>query len=153
MAARDSSGRTWQALSALALALLREHAGGGERPLLDWALTTLARLPSRLEAVLRAALLPATAGAPAPAAKVTSRKELVRLAASRLPVGTAAAIVAETFAPPGQHPDVQAACVPVSIELLRSPAAWSLLERASDGPPVTQAAVREAALALSTAVE
>ncbi|MDX6348355.1 MAG: hypothetical protein QOF84_3145, partial [Streptomyces sp.] len=42
--ARDSSRRTRHALSALALALLREHAVSGERPLVSWALATLTRL-------------------------------------------------------------------------------------------------------------
>jgi len=94
-----------------------------------------------LEPVLRAALLPSGDGAPAPAAKVTSRKELARLAASRLPVGVAASILADVFDLPGQHHDVRAACVPLAAELSRSPAAWGLLERAADGPPVVQAAV------------
>ncbi|MFI1092097.1 hypothetical protein [Streptomyces sp. NPDC020917] len=98
-------------------------------------------VPSQLETVLRTALLPAADGTAAPAAKVTSRKELVRLAASRLPVGTAAVILDEAFALPGQHPDVQAACVPVAMQLLRAPAAWRVLERAADGPLVTRTAV------------
>jgi hypothetical protein len=85
---------------------------------------------------------PGAGRAPAePTAKVTSRKELVRLAASRLPIDTAAAVVAEAYALPGQHPDVRAACVPAAVGLLRAPAARQLLERAVDGPPVVQAAV------------
>jgi hypothetical protein len=94
-------------------------------------------VPSRLETALRAALLPAGGGR---TAKVTSRKELVRLAATRLPFGTAAAILDEAFTLPDQHRDVQAACVPAATRLLRSPAAWRLLERAAAGPPAAQEA-------------
>lgn len=133
----------WTDRPAEALPLLLAHAADDRARVALYAATRVTAfvVPSRLDTVLRAALLPATDGAPAPAAKVTSRKELVRLAASRLPVGIAAAILAEAFDIPGQHRDVQAACVPVATELLRSPAAWALLERAADGPPVTQAAV------------
>ncbi|WP_327242604.1 hypothetical protein [Streptomyces sp. NBC_01320] len=133
----------WTDRPAAALPLLLAHAADDRARVALYAATRAARFvaPSQLQALLRAALLPADDGAPAPAAKVTSRKELVRLAASRLPVNTAAAILAEAFDLPGQHPDVQAACVPVAAELLRSPAAWHLLERAADGLPVTQAAV------------
>ncbi|MEV0495374.1 hypothetical protein [Streptomyces atratus] len=133
----------WTDRPAEALPLLLAHAADDKARVALYAAARAARFvaPSQLEAVLRAALLPADDGALAPAAKVTSRKELVRLAASRLPVGTAAAILAEAFDLPGQHRDVQAACVPVAAELLRSPAAWRLLKRAADGLPVSQAAV------------
>ncbi|MET9875275.1 hypothetical protein ABZZ36_11705 [Actinacidiphila glaucinigra] len=97
--------------------------------------------PSLLEEVLRSALLPAGDGSSAPDAKVTSRKELVRLAASRLPLNTAASILSAVSGLPGQHPDVQAVCVSAAADLLPSPAAWELLEGAADGPPVIQAAV------------
>ncbi|WP_405584786.1 hypothetical protein [Streptomyces sp. NBC_01190] len=133
----------WTDRPAEALPLLLAHAGDDRARVAIYAANRVTAFvaPSQLETVLRAALLPAGDGTPAPAAKVTSRKEFVRLAASRLPVGAAAAILAEAFAIPGQHPDVRAACAPVAAELLRSPAAWSLLEGAADGPPVTQAAV------------
>lgn len=133
----------WTDRPAEALPLLLAHAADDKARVALYAAgrVTAFVIPSQLETVLRAALLPADDGMPAPAAKVTSRKELVRLVASRLPVGIAAAILADAFDIPGQHPDVQAACVPVAAELLRSPAAWRLLERAADGPPVTQAAV------------
>ncbi len=85
---------------------------------------------------------PTTGHAPAaPTAKVTSRKELVRLAATRLPTGAAVAVVTEAYALPGQHPDVRATCVSAAAGLLRAPAARQLLEQAVDGPPVVQAAV------------
>jgi len=133
----------WTDRPADALPLLLAHAGDDRARV---ALHATARAsafvpPSQLEAVLRTALLPVDSGGTTPAAKVTSRKELVRLAASRLPVGTAAEIIAEAFALPEQHRDVQAACVPMAVELLRSPAAWALLESAASGPPVVRTAV------------
>ncbi|MDF6042592.1 hypothetical protein LRD69_10550 [Streptomyces sp. JH14] len=132
----------WADCPAEALPLLVAHAADDRARVALYAATRVTRFvaPSELEAALRAALL-RTAGATAPAAKVTSRKELVRLAASRLPVDTAVAILAEVYDLPGQHRDVQAACVPMAAGLLHSVAAWSLLERAAEGPPVTQAAV------------
>ncbi|WP_265738206.1 hypothetical protein [Actinacidiphila epipremni] len=133
----------WTDRPADALPLLLAHAADDRaRVALYAAGRVTARLaPSHLETTLRAALLPAADGGPAPAAKVTSRKELVRLTAARLPVTTAAQILAEAYAVPGQHRDVQAACVPVAAGLLPAPAAWSLLESAADGPPVVQAAL------------
>jgi hypothetical protein len=133
----------WTDRPVEALPLLLAHAADDKARVALYAATRVTRfvVPSRLETVLRAALLPTNNGSPAPAAKVTSRKELVRLAASRLPIDIAAAILAEAFDLPGQHPDVQAACVPVAVELLRSQAAWRLVERAAGGPPVTQAAL------------
>ncbi|MEV8019038.1 hypothetical protein AB0O76_22385 [Streptomyces sp. NPDC086554] len=44
VAARDSSYGTRGALSRLAVAVLREHAAGGERELVNWALRTLVRI-------------------------------------------------------------------------------------------------------------
>ena len=135
----------WTDRPAEALPLLLAFAGHDRARVALYAATRAARFvaPSRLEPVLRAALLPAADGAAPPPAKVTSRKELVRLAATRLPVDTAAEVLAEAFELPGQHRDVQAACVPMATELLRSAAAWRLLERAADAdsPPVVQAAV------------
>jgi hypothetical protein len=133
----------WTDRPAQALPLLLAHVADDRARVALYTATRVTRFvaPSRLAVVLRAALLPEVGGASAPAAKVTSRKELVRLAATGLPVGLAATTLAEAFELPGQHPDVQAACVPVVAGLLPSPAAWRLLERAADGPPVTQAAV------------
>jgi hypothetical protein len=92
-----------------------------------------------LEAAIRAVLLPGEDGEAPPQAKVTSRKELARLAARFLPAETAAALVLDTFALPGQHPDVRAACVSVAVGLLPTLSAWSLLEQAATGLPVLQA--------------
>ncbi|MEU3225656.1 hypothetical protein ABZ695_21180 [Streptomyces sp. NPDC006976] len=90
--------------------------------------------PSVLAPVLRARLAPGTG-------KVTSRKETVRLAVSRLPRRTAAALVAEAYAEPGQHPDVRAACVAGAVELLGDERMWQLLADAAAGAPVLRTAV------------
>lgn len=137
------SALAWADRPVEALPLLLAHGSDDKARVALYAATRVTAfvVPSQLETILRAALLPANDGTPAPAVKVVSRKELVRLAASRLPIGIAAAILAEAFDIPGQHRDVQAACVPVAAGLLGSPAAWNVLERAADGPPVTQAAV------------
>ncbi|WP_328465960.1 hypothetical protein [Streptomyces sp. NBC_00448] len=134
----------WTDRPAEALPILLAHAADDRARVALYSAGRAARFvtPSGLEAVLRAALLPAVDGTPPPAAKVTSRKELVRLAADRLPVGTAVAVVGAAYHLPGQHPDVRAACVPLAAtRLLRSPVAWELLEDAAAGPPATQAAV------------
>jgi hypothetical protein len=78
---------------------------------------------------------------PLPGGKVTSRKELVRLAGALLPVRDAAAVVVAAYDLPGQHPDVQAVCVAVAAGARRSPELWGLLERAAGGPPVGRTAV------------
>ncbi|MFC1419831.1 hypothetical protein [Streptacidiphilus cavernicola] len=132
----------WTDRPASALPLLLAHAGDDRARVALYAAARATRFvaPSLLAEVLRGALLPAEDGV-TPAAKVTSRKELVRLVVSQLPSRTAAEILAEVFALPGQHRDVQAACVPMAVELLRSPTAWALLESAADGLPVVQATV------------
>ncbi|PYC88231.1 hypothetical protein C7C46_00855 [Streptomyces tateyamensis] len=133
----------WTDRPADALPLLLAHAGDDRARVALFAAGRAARFvaPSRLAQVLRAALLPAAGGTPAPGAKITSRKELVRLAATLLPVAEAAALLVEVYELPDQHRDVQAACVPVAAGLLRSPLAWRLLELAAAGLPVTQGAV------------
>ncbi|MFJ2274717.1 hypothetical protein ACIOEZ_11110 [Streptomyces sp. NPDC087866] len=90
--------------------------------------------PSVLAPLLRARLAPGTG-------KVTSRKEAVRLAVSRLPRDTAAGLVAEGYEVPEQHPDVRAACVAAAIELLGDERMWRLLADAAAGPAVLRTAV------------
>ncbi|WP_435127800.1 hypothetical protein [Actinacidiphila sp. bgisy144] len=134
----------WTDRPAEALPLLLAHAGDDRARVALYAAGRAARFvaPSRLEAALRAALLPAPDGTPPPAAKVTSRKEMIRLAATRLPVEAASALVAAAYGLQEQHPDVRASCVPfVAGRLLRTPAAWELLEQAAAGAPVTQGAI------------
>ncbi|WNI21146.1 hypothetical protein [Streptomyces sp. ITFR-16] len=90
--------------------------------------------PSLLAPLLRARLAPGTG-------KVTSRKETVRLAVSRLPRDTAADLVAEACAAPGQHLDVRAVCVAAAVSLLDDERMWELLTDAATGATVLRAAV------------
>ncbi|MEE4593508.1 hypothetical protein V2J94_16685 [Streptomyces sp. DSM 41524] len=120
-----------------ALPVLFAHAGGDRARVAMYAATRASRYvePSRLGWLVRGVLAPdgvATAVPPVPA-KVTSRKEAVRLAATLLPVADAAALLADAFELPGQHPDVQAACVAFGTGLLDTKRAWELLTAAASG--------------------
>ncbi|WP_438452583.1 hypothetical protein [Streptomyces asiaticus] len=120
-----------------ALPVLFAHAGGDRARVAMYAATRASRYvePSRLGRLVRGVLAPdgvATAVPPVPA-KVTSRKEAVRLAATLLPVADAAALLADAFELPGQHPDVQAACVAFGTGLLDTKRAWELLTAAASG--------------------
>ncbi|GAA1296753.1 hypothetical protein [Streptomyces javensis] len=120
-----------------ALPALFAHAGDDRARVAMYAATRASRYvePSRLGRLVRGVLAPdgvATAVPPVPA-KVTSRKEAVRLAATLLPVADAAALLADTFELPGQHPDVQAACVAFGTGLLDTKRAWELLTAAASG--------------------
>ncbi|MFE7592155.1 hypothetical protein ACFU6K_22375, partial [Kitasatospora sp. NPDC057512] len=158
----------WTDRPAEALPLLLAQAGNDRARVALYAAGRAAGFvaPSRLAGMLRAALLPVADGAMAAdaavaaadggvavggeaaggvaaggGAKVTSRKELVRLAARLLPVDTAGALLAEVHDLPGQHRDVRAAVVAAAVELLPAPAAWRLLEDAATGAPVARSAV------------
>ncbi|WP_413103975.1 hypothetical protein [Streptomyces sp. Inha503] len=120
-----------------ALPALFAHAGDDRARVAMYAATRASRYvePSRLGRLVRGVLAPdgvATAVPPVPA-KVTSRKEAVRLAATLLPVADAAALLADAFELPGQHPDVQAACVDFATGLLDTKRAWELLTAAASG--------------------
>ncbi|GDY57818.1 hypothetical protein [Streptomyces violaceusniger] len=120
-----------------ALPALLAHAGDDRARVAMYAATRASRYvePSRLGRLVRGVLAPdgvATAVPPVPA-KVTSRKEAVRLAATLLPVADAAALLADAFEQPGQHPDVQAACVAFATGLLDTQRAWELLTAAARG--------------------
>ncbi|WP_240813250.1 hypothetical protein [Streptomyces sp. DASNCL29] len=120
-----------------ALPVLFAHAGGDRARVAMYAATRASRYvePSRLGRLVRGVLAPdgvATAVPPVPA-KVTSRKEAVRLAATLIPVADAAALLADAFELPGQHPDVQAACVAFGTGLLDTKRAWELLTAAASG--------------------
>ncbi|WP_413806305.1 hypothetical protein [Streptomyces sp. OE57] len=120
-----------------ALPALLAHAGDDRARVAMYAATRASRYvePSRLGRLVRGVLAPdgvATAVPPVPA-KVTSRKEAVRLAATLLPVADAAALLADAFELPGQHPDVQAACVAFATGLLDTKRAWELLTAAASG--------------------
>ncbi|MEE4419092.1 hypothetical protein [Streptomyces bugieae] len=77
-------------------------------------------------------------------AKVTSRKEAVRLAARFLPPRQAVSLLARAFDAPDRHPDVRAAVVRALPPLLDVPAAWRVLHDAArdDAPPVLDALLR-----------
>lgn len=128
-----------------ALAVLLTQVGGDRARVAVHAASRAARFtaPSRLAGLLDA-VLTADEGV-----KVTSRKEAVRLAATHLPLPRAAALLAEAFAVPSQHPDVQATVVAFSTGLLSEERTWSTLTAAVEGPPqVLQAVVRTAAWSL-----
>ncbi|MER7757326.1 hypothetical protein [Kitasatospora sp. NPDC097643] len=143
----------WTDRPAEALPLLLAQAGNDRARVALYAAGRAAGFvaPSRLAPMLRAALLPAADGpdraaggataAAAVGAKVTSRKELVRLVARLLPVDTAGALLAEVHDLPGQHRDVRAAAVAAVVGLLPAPAAWRLLEGGAAGAPVARSAV------------
>ncbi|MGI5459672.1 hypothetical protein ACQEWB_42175 [Streptomyces sp. CA-249302] len=115
---------------------LLAHAGGDRARVAVYAATRASRYaaPSRLAAQLTDVLT-------APDAKVTSRKEAVRLAASRLPAPQAARVLTETYARVGAHPDVRAACVAFAGGLLAHEEVWELLRDAAGAEPVLRAAV------------
>ncbi|MCD9144975.1 hypothetical protein [Streptomyces albireticuli] len=119
------------------LTALLAHAGGDRARVAIYAATRVSRFvaPSHLAVALRGLLL-ADGGV-----KVTSRKEAARLAAAVLPVREAAALLAEACAHPGQHRDVQAACVAVTTDLLDLPEAWEMLEAAVTGRRELRSAV------------
>ncbi|MFI5805255.1 hypothetical protein [Streptomyces sp. NPDC051561] len=105
--------------------------------------------PSRL-----ATLLDDVLGAETPA-KVTGAKETVRLAALRLPLPTAVDLVTRTYATPGRHHDVRAACVSHASRLLDDARAWRMLQDAAaggavaDAPAVERTALRAAVLGVA----
>ncbi|WP_369250678.1 hypothetical protein [Streptomyces sp. R41] len=119
-----------------ALPELLAHAGGERARVAVYAATQASRYaaPSRLAEQLRAVLF-------APRAKVTSRKEAARLAAVRLPMPRAAALLTEAYAAPGAHLDVRAACVAFAGGLLAQEPVWDLLRDAAGAEPVLRTAV------------
>ncbi|MET9429941.1 hypothetical protein [Streptomyces sp. NPDC003036] len=120
----------WTGQPQLALPVLLAHAGGDRARVAVYAAGRAARYaaPSELDERLRT-LLTASDGV-----KVTSRKEAVRLAARHLPPHRAAALLAAAYRAPGAHPDVQAAVVAASTDLLGREEAWAVLtEAACDG--------------------
>ncbi len=90
--------------------------------------------PSRLVPLLAARTAPGTG-------KVTSRKEVVRLAAELLPRAEAAALLADAYGQPDQHVDVRAACVTAGTPLLGDVRMWEVAEHAAGGERALRAAV------------
>ncbi|MCX5401053.1 hypothetical protein [Streptomyces sp. NBC_00102] len=109
-----------------ALDELLAHAGGDRARVAVFAASRASRSvrPSRLAGVLAARTAPGTG-------KVTARKEMVRLAAARLPLERAAEVVADAYAEAGQHPDVRAACVAFAPGLLGAERIWEMLTDAA----------------------
>ncbi|MFC9247883.1 hypothetical protein ACFT7S_28870 [Streptomyces sp. NPDC057136] len=93
--------------------------------------------PATLGALLRDRTAPGTG-------KVTSRKEMVRLAATRLPVDQAAQVLAEAYATADQHPDVRAACVAFGTDLLGDERMWEVMTDAARGGRALRTAVLRA---------
>ncbi|WEH19764.1 hypothetical protein [Streptomyces sp. VNUA24] len=124
------------------LATLLEHAGGDRARVAVYAAARAARFtsPSELALALGALL---TGERPA---KVTARKEAVRLAARFLPPRQAVSLLASTFHAPDRHPDVRAAVVRALPPLLGDPQAWRLLDEVADDDART---VHDALLAVS----
>ncbi|MDX3714517.1 hypothetical protein PV733_37445 [Streptomyces europaeiscabiei] len=106
------------------LPALLEQAGSDRARVAVYAAARAARFtaPSELALGLGALL---TGERPA---KVTSRKEAVRLAARFLPPRRAVSLLASTFHAPDRHPDVRAAVVRALPPLLGEPEAWQLLD-------------------------
>ncbi|MFD7446446.1 hypothetical protein [Streptomyces sp. NPDC059909] len=131
-----------------ALPTLLAHAGGDRARVAVYAATRAARFATPTELVGQLGeLLITTRGV-----KVTSRKEAVRLAARHLPPRRAAALLAAAYRAPGGHPDVQAAVVAFSTELLSEEEVWAVLTEAPHGDPqVLQALVRAEPWALPAA--
>ncbi|NEC85896.1 hypothetical protein [Streptomyces sp. SID12501] len=77
----------------------------------------------------------------APDTKVTSRKEAVRLAATRLPAPSAATLLNETYGRPGAHRDVRTACVAFAGGLVAHEPVWEVLRDAAGAEPVLRRAV------------
>ncbi|AUH39222.1 hypothetical protein [Streptomyces sp. CMB-StM0423] len=125
----------WTDRPVEALPLLLALAGGDRARVAVYAAARATRhaAPSRVEAALRPLLLPGPDGSGA--AKVTSRKEAVRLAAVRLPAERAGALVAGAYELPEQHRDVRAACVAFAGGLLGRPEVWRMLEAAAADEP------------------
>ncbi|GAB7029007.1 hypothetical protein AB0G35_12010 [Streptomyces sp. NPDC021749] len=123
-----------------ALPVLLEQAGSDRARVAVYAATRAARFtsPSQLALALGELLTGERV------AKVTSRKEAVRLAARFLPPHGAVSLLAQAFDAPDRHPDVRAAVVRALPSLLDVPEAWRLLEDAArdDAPPVLDALVR-----------
>lgn len=122
-----------------ALPGLLAHAGDDRARVAVYAASRAAAYtrPSRLAGLLAARTAPG-------AGKVTSRKEMVRLAAALLPRAEAAALLADAYGRPDQHPDVRAACVVSGAPLLGEERMWEVTENAARGERALRVAVLRA---------
>ncbi|WP_395292436.1 hypothetical protein ACF9IK_01710 [Kitasatospora hibisci] len=76
-----------------------------------------------------------------PGARVTSRKQAVRLAAEHLVLADAAVLLREAYTAPEQHQDARAAVLAVISERIADLPLWDVLTNAADGPPGLRAAL------------
>lgn len=122
-----------------ALPVLLEQAAGDRARVAVYAAGRVAHFaaPAELARALGALLTGERA------AKVTARKEAVRLATRFLPRRQAVALLAGAFRAPDSHPDVRAAVVRSLPPLLGVPETWDLLAEAAhdEAPAVLQALV------------
>ncbi|WP_405434049.1 hypothetical protein [Streptomyces anulatus] len=124
---------------AEALPELLAHAGDDRARVAVYAAGRAAAYtrPSRLAPLLAARTGPGTG-------KVTSRKEMVRLAAALLPRAEAAGLLVDAYGQPGQHLDVRAACVAAGTPLLADVRVWEATEDAAGGERALRVAVLRA---------
>ncbi|MEV7598212.1 hypothetical protein AB0O91_12625 [Kitasatospora sp. NPDC089797] len=120
----------WTAAPARALAALLSHAGDERARVALYAAGRAARYaPSgELGPWLRRIALD-------PTAKVTSRKQAVRLTAAHLPLTDAADLLREAYAAPEQHHDVRAAVLAAVGARIADLPLWDVLTDAAEGPP------------------
>lgn len=69
-----------------------------------------------------------------PGARVTSRKQAIRLAAAHMVLADAAVLLREAYTAPEQHHDVRAAVVATISERIADLPLWDVLTDAADGP-------------------
>ncbi|MFF8503012.1 hypothetical protein ACF07L_20495 [Streptomyces anulatus] len=124
---------------AEALPELLAHAGDDRARVAVYAAGRAAAYtrPSRLAPLLAARTGPGTG-------KVTSRKEMVRLASALLPRAEAAGLLVDAYGQPGQHLDVRAACVAAGTPLLADVRVWEATEDAARGERALRVAVLRA---------
>jgi len=115
----------WTDRPSEALPLLLDHTGDDRARVAVYAVRRAARFvaPSRLGAVVATAL--------AGPLKVTSRKEIARLAAD-FSAPQAASIVYAEWSRPDAHRDVRAALIGVARLRLQQPYAWRILTEAAE---------------------
>jgi len=124
----------WTDRPGEALAILLRHTGDDRARVALYAAGRAARfIPLRqLGSILSAGQLAE--------AKVTSRKETLRLAAV-LSVADVGEVLHRAWTEPGQHRDVKAAVVAAARQRLHDPVAWTILAEAATGTPEEALAV------------
>ncbi|MFJ2580778.1 hypothetical protein [Kitasatospora aureofaciens] len=120
----------WTEHPAEALPVLLAHAGDDRARVALYAAGRAARFAPSTE------LAPALARIAAdPAAKVTSRKQAVRLAAAHLPLAEAAEVLEAAYRTPEQHHDVRVTAVEQIAARLADLPLWNVLADAAAGSP------------------